>query len=68
MAFTEAQLQATYADQATKIVAFIPVSTSHTVVAVQNSNATRHKFGQLLIAQTNSAAQAKTAMDAYLNS
>lgn len=68
MAFTEATLQAEYTDKATKIVAFTPVSTTHSVVSIQNSNATRHKFGTLLIAQTNTAAQAKTAMDAFLNS
>lgn len=68
MAFTESALQAQYTNPATKIVAFTPVSTTHTVVTVQNSNATRHKFGTLLIAQTNTAAQAKTAMDAFLNS
>ena len=67
MAFTEAALQAQYSDPATKIVAFTPVSTTHTVVSVQNSNATRHKFITLLIAQTNTAAQAKTALDAAAN-
>lgn len=66
MAFTQSALQAEYSNPATRIIAFTPVSTTHTVVSVQNSNATRHKFGTLLIAQTNTAAQAKTAMEARI--
>lgn len=68
MAFTEAQLQAQIAAEGANctITDFIP-NGSYTDVYVQNMNSTSRKFGGLLIAQSNTAAQAATLLKAALS-
>ena len=72
MAFTEAQLltelQASGANLNAKIIAFIPVSTTHTDVLIQNNFPTKEKTGPMVqVAQTNTAAQALVLINAQMN-
>ena len=72
MAFTQAQLQ-TELDSAVvgfgaKITKFDATSSaSYTDVGVQNFNTTKRKTGTFQIAQSNTAAQALTAIQTALN-
>lgn len=69
MAFTEAQLQAQLDSEGLccRITRFDATSSaSYTDVAVQNLNSTADKFGYVQIAQSNTAAQAATAIKAAL--
>ena len=70
MAFTEAQLQAQIAADGLncKIIRFdATASASYTDVCVENLNSTSRKTGWAQIAQSNTAAQAATALKAALS-
>lgn len=68
MAFTEAQLQSQIDSDAgglcARIVRFDAAGASATDVAVQNLNNTSDKYVYVQIAQSNTAAQALTALKA----
>lgn len=72
MAFTEAQLQTEINSDSTlgagvRIVRFDAAGASATDVTIQNLNVTSRKTGTVQIAQTNTAAQALTALRAGLS-
>lgn len=70
MAFTEAQLQTEINSDAgglcARIIRFDAAGGLHTDVTVQNQNNCSRKTGTLQIAQSNTAAQALTALKAGL--
>lgn len=69
MAFTEAQLQAQLDAEGfcCRIIRFDAAGASATDVTAQNVNSVSRKTGTLQIAQTNTAAQAATALKAALS-
>lgn len=71
MAFTEAQLQAQIDSDAgglcARIIRFDAAGASATDVTVQNQNNVSRKTGTVQIAQSNTAAQALTALKAGLS-
>ena len=72
MAFTEAQLQTqidadTTLGSCVRIIKFDAAGASATDVGIQNLNSVSRKTGTVQIAQTNTAAQALTALKAGLS-
>lgn len=72
MAFTQAQLQTEIDSDTTlgscvRIIKFDAAGASATDVGIQNLNTTSRKTGMVQIAQTNTAAQALTALKAGLS-